>query len=162
MELAPRKHCVMTHVPHIMRNGQDRILGGCVFECMVDRTSPHFRRYHKQVAILDKSIIAITGIYLHLVRFDDLYTPGYLGWYKVHPSVFVDPHGLEYEVLFDQCQMWNYRTGHEDRQAAEAYIRMCEQEAQEDEQRRKELEDSYGNTADPQQAVFARGRFIIQ
>ena len=114
-----------------------------------------------RLRFLDNSIIAITGIYLHLIRFDDLYTPGYLGWYKVHPSVFVDPHGEEYELLFDQCQMWNYRTGHEDMQAAQAYIQMCEQEAQEDEQRRKELEETFGNTEPPQRAVFARGRFVM-
>eukprot|EP00973_Karenia_brevis_P024076 3321937-Karenia_brevis.AAC.1 len=52
---------------------------------MVDRNQG--TSVHKQRVQPEESVI-VTGVYVHVLQFSDLYCQGFFGWYLVHESAF--------------------------------------------------------------------------
>ena len=84
-ERESRKYSCMNYASHQMFFPGTGYLNRVIFELMVDRSVG--RTIHEQWVQSPDSII-ITGIYTHMVNVVDLYKNGFVGWYRIHHSVW--------------------------------------------------------------------------
>ena len=81
-----RKECSFaTYATHKLTNAEDGIATACVLEAMVDRSVG--RTVNSQWVQQPGSFV-LTGVYTHQVSVTKLYTKGFLGWFRMHESVF--------------------------------------------------------------------------
>ena len=81
-----RKECsFVTYATHKLTNAEDGIATACMLEAMVDRSVG--RTVHSQWVQQPGSFV-LTGVYTHQVSVTKLYTKGFLGWFRMHESVY--------------------------------------------------------------------------
>ena len=87
-EREARKACCLTYAPHTLIADTDSygLITTAIFELIVDRAVG--QTVNDGQWVQPPESIIITGVYTHIASVTSLYDKGYLGWYKIHESVY--------------------------------------------------------------------------
>ena len=112
-----RKANVCIYATHTLLPSHPQVATCVILELCVDRGAGA-RTIHGQW-VQQEHAVFITGVYTHVFPIARLYTKGFIGWYRIHDSVFDTLHTLQVDddgVCNEDCE--DYDASDEEAKAA--------------------------------------------